>query len=203
MQLEPSGGSHHFGHLGGEIFGSDDPGRHRVLEVMAYVGDAVGPGHYLALGGHRGGAVPGVVADGVERLHAQVEWFEHDVGPVHGVVVSPVQIGRQGTLRRMAGGAVAAVVAGGRCRGQGNVQTHRPGDGHRHLADLDGMGESGAKVVVVGGDEHLALAGQPPERLGVLDAVEVAFETGPEPVRGFDDCPVAGSGGAGRSRCEV
>ena len=49
------------------------PGAHRVLEVVAHVGDAVGPGDDLALGRGRRGPAPRMVAHAVERLRAQVE----------------------------------------------------------------------------------------------------------------------------------
>ncbi len=63
------------------------------------------------------------------------------------------------------------------------------------------MGEPGAEVVVVGRDEHLALAGEAPEGPAVLDAVEVALEAGAEAVGLLGDGPVAGAlgpGGEGR-----
>ena len=60
-------------HLRGQVVGLEDPGPHGVLEVVADVRDAVGPGDHLALG--RGGrrAAPRVVAHAVERLAAEVE----------------------------------------------------------------------------------------------------------------------------------
>ena len=82
----------------------------------------------------------------------------------------------------MARRPVPAVVAGGRRRGQCDVQPHGAGDAHRNLGDLDGVSQPRAEVIVVGCDEHLALAGQPSERLRVLDAVEVALEARAEPI---------------------
>ena len=62
QQLTPPVRSHDVDHVGREVGGRDHPGAHRVLEVVAHVGDAIGPRHHLALG--RGGPrpVPGVVA---------------------------------------------------------------------------------------------------------------------------------------------
>ena len=74
----------------------DDAGVDRILEVVADVGDAVGPGHHLALGRQGGGSVPGVVPDGIEGLDTQVERSQHHVGPVDGVVVAAGQERRQG-----------------------------------------------------------------------------------------------------------
>ena len=126
--------------------------------------------------------------------------LEHHVGAVDRVVVAALEEGRQGPLGGVAGGAVAAVVAGGGGRGEGHVEADGAGDADRHLADLDGVGEPGAEVVVVGGHEDLALAGQAPEGLGVLDAVEVALEAGAEPVRLLGHGPVAGAHGRGPPR---
>ena len=97
--------------LAGQVGRRDDAGGDGVLEVVAHVGDAVGPGHHLALGRGRRGTVPGVVAHGVEGLGAQVERGQHDVGAVDGVVVAAGHEGREGVLAGVAGGAVAAVVA--------------------------------------------------------------------------------------------
>ena len=41
--------------VGGQVGRRDDAGVDRVLEVVADVGDAVGPGHHLALGRDGGG----------------------------------------------------------------------------------------------------------------------------------------------------
>jgi hypothetical protein len=65
----------------------------RVLEVVAHVGDAVGPRHHLALGGggrgrdHEWLRMPSRVS--TQRLSGS----QHDVGAPHGVVVAPVDVG--------------------------------------------------------------------------------------------------------------
>ena len=96
------------------------PAEDGVLEVVADVGDAVGPRHDLALGGGRRGPRPGVVADAVERLGAQVERGQHDVGAPHGVVVALGEVGGEGVLAGVAAGTVAAVVAEGDGLGEGH-----------------------------------------------------------------------------------
>ena len=136
----------------GQVGGGDDAGRHGVLEVVADVGDAVGPGHDLALGRGRGGPGPRVVADAVERLGAQVQRGQHDVGAPHGVVEA----------RRRRKGASASSLAWppGPCpqswpramasvRATLRLQRRRPAiDGD--LGHLDGVGEPGALVVGAG-----------------------------------------------------
>ena len=47
-----------------------------------------------------------------------------------------------------------------------DVEAGRPGDADRDLRDLDRVGEPVAEVIVVGRDEHLALAGEAAERRG-------------------------------------
>ncbi len=44
------------------------------------------------------------------------------------------------------------------------------------LRDLDRVGQAGAEMVVLGRDEHLALAREAPPRARVLDPVEVTLE---------------------------
>ncbi len=201
VELGPAGGAQHLGHLRRQVARVDDACADGVLEVVADVGDAVGPGHDLALGRGGGGPVPGVVAHRVERLDAQVERREHHIGAEHRVVVATVDERRQRPLGRVAGGTVATVVPGGGGRGERHVEAHRAGDADGDLADLDGVGEAGAEVVVVGGDEHLALAGEAPEGPAVLDAVEVALEAGAEAVGLLGDGPVAGALGPGGEGC--
>ena len=148
---------------GGQHVGGDDAGGHGVLEVVADVGDAVGPRHDLALRRGRRRPAPRVVADAVERLGAQVERAQRDVGAPRGVVVAAVDVRRQGVLAGVAARPVAAVVAEGDGLGQGDVEPEHAGDGRGDLGDLEGVGEAGA-LVVVGEHEHLGLAGQAAER---------------------------------------
>jgi hypothetical protein len=76
--------------------------------------------------------------------------------------------------------------------GERHVEPQSTGDRHRHLGHLEGVGQSGA-LVVVGEDEHLRLAGQATKGGGVQDAVTVAFETGPLGVGFLGAEPVAGA----------
>ena len=167
-------------------------GADRVLEVRCAVGEPVGPGHDLALGrrGRRTG--PRVVADAVERLGAQVERRQGDVGAPDGVVVPLGDEQVERVLARVATGPVAAVVPEGDGFGERHVQPQRPRDRGGDLGDLERVGEPGP-LVVVGEDEHLRLAGQPAKGAGVQDAVAVAFEAravrgrGPRAVARFPD----------------
>ena len=124
------------------------PGAHRVLEVVADVRDAIGPRHHLALGRGRRGPAPRVVAHAVERLDAQVERRERDVGAVDRVVVAAGHVRRERLLRRVAGRAVAAVVRERDRLGERHAQVGGPGDAGGDLRDLDRVGEPGAEVVV-------------------------------------------------------
>ena len=106
----------------GQHLGADDAGGDGVLEVVADVGDAVGPRHDLALGRGRRRPGPGVVADAVERLDAEVERGEHRRRRPRRVVVPAVDVGRQGVLAGVAARAVAAVVAEGDGLGERDVE---------------------------------------------------------------------------------
>ena len=140
----------------------------------------------------------------VERLRAQVERREHDVGAVDRVVVAARRRnGDSASSDACPAGPCPQSCAGGGRRGERHVEPGGPGDADRHLGHLDGVGEPGAQVVVVGGDEHLALAGQPAEGPRVLDAVEVALEARAEGVGLLGHGPVAARhrpGGARRQR---
>src|SRR5262249_38490583 len=70
------------------------------------------------------------------------------------------------------------------------------------LRDLDRVREPGAEVVVLGRDEHLALARQPPPGPRMLHTVEVALEAEPVRVGLLARHPVAGADGTRRPRCQ-
>ena len=131
----------------------------------------------------------------VQRLRG----VEHHVGPPHGVVVAPVDVGSQRVLRRVPAGAVAAVVGQGDRLGERDVQAQGPGDRRRHLGDLERVGEAGA-LVVVGEDEDLRLPGESPEGAGVQDPVTVALEAGAQRVGRFGEAAMAAAPAAGRTR---
>ena len=124
-----------------------------------------------------------MVAHAVERLDAEVERRERDVGAVDRVVVAvPGRYGENASSDAWPGRPVPAVVGERDRLDQRQAEVGGPGDAGGHLRDLDRVGEPGAEVVVLRGDEHLALARQPPPRARVLDAVEVALEAQPERV---------------------
>ncbi len=143
-----------------------------------------------------------MVADAVERLGAEVERGERDVRPPGRVVEPAVDVGGEGVLARVAARPVAAVVAEGDGLGQGDVEPAGPGDAGGHLGDLEGVGQTGA-LVVVGEDEDLGLAGEAAEGGGVQDPVAVPFEAGPPRVRLLGSGAGARSGCTGGSRGEV
>ena len=187
-------------HAGGEIVGIEDAGPHRVVEVVAHVGDAVGPRHDLAFGRGRRRPTPRVVAHAVERLQAEVERGQRDVGAVDRVVVAGTgQERRERLLGRVPGGPVPAVVGQRDGLHQRQAQVGGPGDAGGHLRHLDRVGEAGAEVVVLRGDEDLALPRQPPPGSGVLDPVEVALEAQPPRVGVFRPGPHPGADRPGRA----
>ena len=73
----------------------------------------------------RGGAAPRVVADAVERLGAQVERQQRDVGAPHGVVEAAVDVRREGVLAGVTTRAVAAVVPERDRLGERDVEAER------------------------------------------------------------------------------
>ena len=158
--------------------GGHDAAAHRVLEVVADVGDAVGPADHLSLRCGGGRTRPRVVPDAVEGLGAQVEGGQRDVGTPGRVVEAAVEVGGERVLARVATRAVAAVVPEGDRLGQSHVERAGPRDAGGHLGDLERVGQPGA-LMVVGEDEDLRLAGEAPEGARVQDPVAVALEAGP------------------------
>ena len=140
-----------------------------------------------------------MVADAVERLRAEVEGGQRDVGSPGGVVEPSVEVRGQGVLAGVPAGAVPAVVPEGDGFGEGHVEPAGAGDAGGHLGHLERVGEPGA-LVVVGEDEHLGLAGQATERGGMEDPVAVALEAGPPRIGLLGPDPVAGAGGPGGPR---
>ena len=78
---------------------------------------------------------------------------------------------------------VAEVVAEGDRLGEVLVQPERAGGGPGDLAHLQRVREPDAVVVALGGDEHLGLVLQAPERLRMDDAVAIALEARAQGVR--------------------
>ena len=132
---------------------------------------------------------------------AQVERRERDVGAVDGVVVAgPGQVRRERLLRRVPGRAVPAVVGERDRLHQREAQVGGPGDAGGDLGHLDRVREAGAEMVVLGRDEHLALAGEAPPRPRVLHPVEVALEAQAVRVGLLGPGPVARADRTGRAR---
>jgi hypothetical protein len=67
------------------------------------------------------------------------------------------------------------------------------------LRDIERMGEPHTVVVALGRQEHLGLVPQPPERLGVQDAVAVTLEDGADAVEGLVAVSALGLGGQHRT----
>ena len=80
------------------------------------------------------------------------------------VVPRAGEVRREGLLGGVAGRAVAAVMREGNRLGERDAQVRDPGNPHRDLGDLDGMGEAGPEMVILRGDEDLALAREPTPR---------------------------------------
>ena len=99
-------------HLGGEV-GRARGCRARTASSKSWQTYAMRSAHATTSpsGVAGGGTAPRVVADAVERLAAQVERRERDVGAVDRVVVAGLgEVRRERLLGRVAGGAVPAVV---------------------------------------------------------------------------------------------
>ena len=87
--------------------------------------------------------------------------------------------------------------------GQVLVQPERPRDGARDLRHLERVGEPGAEVVALGGQEHLRLMRQASERLRVEDLVAVALVVVAQDVglgRAGATLALVGERGVGRER---
>ena len=187
-----------------EHFDPEDAGGDRVFEVVTHVGDAVGPRDDLAFGGLWRREAPRMMADAIEGFAAQVQWLQGDVGAPRRVVEPTVEVGRQRVLAGVSAGPVTAVVADGDRLGEGHVEAKGLGDRPGDLGDLEGMGETGA-LVIVGEHEHLGLAGEPPERRVVQDAIAIPLEAGAERIGLLRDHALAGAarlcGAHGEDRC--
>jgi hypothetical protein len=89
-------------------------------------------------------------------------------------------IGRERVIERalagMAERRVSEVVRKGERLGEILVEAERPGDGAGDLRNFETVREPRAQVVALVMDEDLRLVLEPPERVGVDDAVAVALE---------------------------
>ena len=99
---------------------------------------------------------------------------------------------------RVAKRRMPEVVAEGNGFGQVFVQAQGARNGTPDLRNFEGMGQAGAVVVALRGDEYLRLVGQAAKRLGMDDAVAVTLETGAVRAGGQGPLPSSGGGGARR-----
>ena len=167
----------------GDVLLPQDAGPDGVVDVMVDIGDAVGHADDPAFRrvGHFGA---GVAQDAVQHLPRQVEapalLFQkaHHPEALLVVVEGHPSGGGKGTLTGVAEGGVAQVVTQGDGLGQILVEPqgpcHRPGD----LRHLQRVGQPGAVMVPLGGQEHLGLVLEAAEGLGVDDPVPVPHEAG-------------------------
>ena len=169
----------------GQVGRREDPRPQRVVDVVVDVGDAVDQLDDPPLQRRRLGR-PGVVEDAVAHLLGEVEplavALQHVDHPqrVHVVLEAAAAALAQGRVERLlagvAEGRVAEVVAEPDRLGQVLVEAERAGDGAGDPAGLQGVGEAGAVVIALGGDEDLGLVLEPAEGLRVDDPVAVALE---------------------------
>src|SRR3712207_1625941 len=107
----------------------------------------------------------------------------------------------------MTEGGMAEVVAEGYSLGEVFVQVQRAGYGASDLHHLQGVGQAGAIVVAIGGDEDLCFVHEAAEGFSVDDAVPVALEVVPDAVEGLGPPPpgatLAGPVGGARTRLVV
>ena len=204
-ELFPTGTPGHLGNDGWELIDIDDARVDGVFEVVGAVRDAVGPTHQLALDGRRCWPRPGVVADPVEGLLAQIQARQHHIRTPGAVVVATLDEQIERVLARVPAGPVAAVVAERDGVDQRNVDADSPRHGDGTLCYLERVCESRA-LVIRRVHHHLRLPREPAEGRRMHDPVAVALETGAERVGFFWPCTVArpfSEGGVGVERAAL
>ena len=161
----------------GQVLRAEDPGAQGVIDIMVDVRHPVRPGHARAFQrlGRDGTAV---VGDAVANLFCQVEagavfQLLHHAQALLIVPEAAVTEVVQRALADMPEGGMPQVVPQGDGFRQVLVEAQRPRDGAGHLLYLQGVGQAGAEMVALRCDEDLGLELQPPEALGVQDAVAV------------------------------
>jgi len=85
--------------------------------------------------------------------------------------------------------------------GECDIEAQGPRDRRGDLGDFEGVGETGA-LVVLGEHEYLGLSGETPKCRGMEDAVTIALETRAEGVGFLRDGSPTGADGASRERRE-
>ena len=187
--VAPSGAAT-FPHQCRQLVETDESRRDGVFEVMANIGDAIGPRDGLSFRRRRRGPSPGVVANAVKRLGTQVQRTKRDVRTPNGVIEAALNEGIERLLARVPSRAVSTVVAKRDGLGQGNVETEGSSDARGDLGDFERVGEASAHVVV-GEDEDLRLPREAAERARVQDAVAVALKAGAVLVGLFLECALS------------
>ena len=174
-----------------DVLHRDQPGPHRVVEIVVDIGDTVGDANHLAFerirlscrGVGDSGAELGVAKNAVPDRKRQVETtpitFEmiDDAETLLVVTKAGEGLGQSG-LTGVPERRVTEIVAKPDRLDQVLVEQERPADGAGDLSHLEGMGEAGPVVVGGGSDKDLGLVHQPPKALGVENPIAVALERG-------------------------
>jgi hypothetical protein len=113
------------------------------------------------------------------------------------MIEATFEVRRECILAGMASGPVTAIVPDRHRFDERDVEIEGLRDRPRHLCDFEGVGQSGA-LMVLGKDEYLGLAGQTSKRGIVKDAIAVPFKTGPVGIRLLVTLAIARSVGFGR-----
>ncbi len=195
-RVEPlaAGGPERGADLARDVVIVDDPGAHRVVDVVVEVRDLVRVPHGPALGGVR--LAPGrgleaafgrsaVLEDAVARLDGEVKALAAALEALDdpdALLVVTEALGEEASeelLTDVAERRVADVVAEGHRLDEILIEPER--DGHRaaDLAHLEDVREARAVVVADRREEDLRLVLRAPERLAVDDPVAVDLEGGP------------------------
>ena len=85
---------------------------------------------------------------------------------------------------------MTAVVAESDGFGERDIEAKRASHRCCNLSDFNGMGEA-SSLVIVRKNKHLGFAGETSKRLGMQNAVTIAFETCAQWVGFFGNCSVA------------
>ena len=178
--------------LARQVFGAQDAGPLRIVNVVVHVRREVGDTHNLpferfrSLGrrhADRGSALAlRVMRDAVTHFPGQVQpvaiVFEHIDDP-EALLIVVESAGNElveHALARVPERRVPEIVAKRDRLGELLVQLQHLRDGPRDLRDLERVRQPGAIVIAGWSEEHLSLVLQTPERLRVHNAVAVALK---------------------------
>ena len=183
----------------GDILPAHQAAANRVVDIVVDVGDAVGKMDNSPFR-RRGLRTACVMHNTIAHLGGQVERLDAvDHAQALFVVAEALRADFvQCGFARVAKRRMPEVVAEGNGFGQVFVQAQGARNGTPNLRNFEGMGQAGAVVVALRGDEYLCLVGQAAKRLGMDDAVAVTLETGAVRAGGQGPLPSSGGGGARR-----